>query len=218
MRFTQIDTPVEATVESIPGLKWCLFTWAVLHSCENATLHAEVGRRGERSGGVGGWAKKAALHLAWVKMLIFTCLLVSGNLTVIIYCGTPAGLAKCQMTTKLCSYLINLSLLCAVPFHQLPGCIDSHLESNQRQSSVCGVCPSFCPFLSWELCSLNCKYPACPARRHDMAQQPLRRTKGRKLLEWPWQSEPEHWEARVDDSSARCQGKWAFCCHFKWLM
>lgn len=168
--------------------------------------------RGEEGG------EKEDLHLAWVKMLIFPCFPASGRLTIIIYCGTPAGPAKCQMTTKLCSYLINLSLLCAVPSHQLPCCIDSHLESNQRQSSVCGICPSLCPFSSWELCGLTCKYPACPARRHDMAHQSLQRTKGRKPLEWPWQSEPEHREARLEGSSACCQGKWAFCCHFKLLM
>lgn len=158
------------------------------------------------------------LYWVWVKMLIFTCFPSSDSLTVIIYCGIPAGLAMCQMTIKLCRYLISVSLLCAVPFHQLLCCIDSHLESNQRQSSVCWVCPSFCPFLSWELGGLNRKNPACPARRHDTAHPSLRRTKGRKLLERPWQSEPECWEARLEDSSAHCQGKWAFCCHFKLLM
>lgn len=187
------------------------------HMCENATLYVEVGRGGEKKGGDWG-EQKEDLHLAWVKMLIFTRFPGSDSLTIIIYCGTPAGLAKCQMTTKLCSYLINLSLLCAVPFHQLPCCIDSHLESNQRRSSVCWVCPSFCPFLSWELCGLNFKCPARPARRHDPARQSLRRTKGRKLQARPWQSEPERGEARLDDSSACCQGKWAFCCHFKLLL
>lgn len=80
------------------------------HICENATLYAEVGREGEKKGGDWG-EQKEDLHLAWVKMLIFTCFPGSDSLTIIIYCGTPAGLAKCQMTTKLCSYQF-ISALC----------------------------------------------------------------------------------------------------------
>lgn len=40
-------------MENISGLKWCLFTRPVLHSCENVTLRVEVGRGGDKRGGGG---------------------------------------------------------------------------------------------------------------------------------------------------------------------
>lgn len=127
---------LKGTVENIPDL--VMESAHTGYSTHVWKCHAVEGE--ERNGqGKGGEERKSKedLHSASVKMLIFTRFPGSGSLKIMIYCGAPTGLAKCQRTAKLYSYLINLSLPHAVPFHQLPCCIDSHLESNQRRSSVC---------------------------------------------------------------------------------